>query len=218
MPGIRRGNTLAWGTYDVAYVAYDEAGNSAVCAFKIYIVDEFCPKLADPVGGTQRCSNWGSGGRFKVCSIECNAGLFRPGAQILHLWRRRILASDQRSRRLFRLPDLQHHQTQTAQRIVKVKLQYLNSVLCNEAGQSVLSDKVRQAIQKLNRDWRFCNAKGSPSATCNKLNVNIKCQRRHADLGVKRRRQADINDDVEISFPAGSRPKDRLLAALVKPD
>ena len=105
-----------------------------------------------------------------------------------------------------------------AQRIVEVKLQYLNSVLCNEAGQSVLSDKVRQAIQKLNCDWRFCNAKGSPSATCNKLNVNIKCQRRHADLGVKRRRQADINDDVEISFPAGSRPKDRLLAALVKPD
>ena len=106
-----------------------------------------------------------------------------------------------------------------AQRIVEVKLQYLNSVLCNEAGQSVLSDKVRQAIQKLNRDWRFCNAKGSPSATCNKLNVNIKCQRRHANFGVKKqRRQADIND--EISFPETNikRPKDRLLAALVEPD
>ena len=73
--GIRSGNTLGWGTYDVAYVAYDEAGNSAVCAFKIYIVNEFCPKLADPVGGSQRCSDWGPGGRFKVCSIECNAGL-----------------------------------------------------------------------------------------------------------------------------------------------
>ena len=60
----------------------------------------------------------------------------------------------------------------------------------------------------MNRHWRFCNVKGSPSATCNELNVNMnKCQRHHADLGVKkRRRQADINDDVydiEISFPAG---------------
>ena len=67
--------TEGWGTYDVAYVAYDEAGNSAVCAFKIYVVSQFCPKLSDPVGGTQRCSDWGPGGRFKVCSIECNAGL-----------------------------------------------------------------------------------------------------------------------------------------------
>merc|ERR1712071_247068 len=118
----RSGNTLGWGTYDVAYVAYDEA-----------------------------CSS-----------------------------------------------------TKPAQRIVKVKLQYLSSVLCNEAGQSVLSDKVRQAIQKLNRDWRFCNAKGN-SATCNNLNVNIKCERRHGLV----KRQIDTNDDVydiEISFPAGSDP------------
>ena len=85
-----------------------------------------------------------------------------------------------------------------------MKLQYLSSVLCNEAGQSVLSDKVRQAIQKLNRDWRFCNAKGN-SATCNNLNVNIKCERRHGLV----KRQIDTNDDVydiEISFPAGSDP------------
>ena len=87
-------------------------------------------------------------------------------------------------------------------------MQCLSSVLCNEAGHSVLSDKVRQAIQKLNRHWRFCNVKATFVKFCNKLNVNMnKCQRRHADLGVKkRRRQADINDDVydiKISFPAG---------------
>ena len=85
-----------------------------------------------------------------------------------------------------------------------MKLQYLSSVLCNEAGQSVLNDKVRQALQKLNRDWRFCvNTKGPSSATCNDLNVNIKCQRRHA---VKRQAENDDVYDIEISFPAETDP------------
>ena len=38
-------------------------------------IDDFCPELADPVGGTQLCKDWGSGGQFKVCEISCNAGL-----------------------------------------------------------------------------------------------------------------------------------------------
>lgn len=36
---------------------------------------EFCPPLADPIGGTQICKDWGYGGQFKVCEIECNHGL-----------------------------------------------------------------------------------------------------------------------------------------------
>lgn len=36
---------------------------------------EFCPPLADPVGGFQQCKDWGSGGQFKVCEIQCNSGL-----------------------------------------------------------------------------------------------------------------------------------------------
>lgn len=40
-----------------------------------FISAEFCPPLADPVGGTQQCKDWGSGGQFKVCEIQCNAGL-----------------------------------------------------------------------------------------------------------------------------------------------
>ena len=35
---------------------------------------EFCPELSDPIGGTQMCKDWGSGGQFKVCEIACNAG------------------------------------------------------------------------------------------------------------------------------------------------
>lgn len=56
-------------------MAYDAAGNSATCAFNIYVLEDFCPKLDDPVGGIQRCADWGPGGRFQVCKIECNDGL-----------------------------------------------------------------------------------------------------------------------------------------------
>ena len=59
----------------MATVAYDAAGNSATCSFNVYVLEEFCEDLEDPIGGVQRCSNWGPGGRFKVCGIECNTGL-----------------------------------------------------------------------------------------------------------------------------------------------
>lgn len=36
---------------------------------------DFCPELPDPIGGTQQCKDWGSGGQFKVCEIFCNPGL-----------------------------------------------------------------------------------------------------------------------------------------------
>ncbi|XP_018027289.2 sushi, von Willebrand factor type A, EGF and pentraxin domain-containing protein 1, partial [Hyalella azteca] len=73
--GYFPGQAFALGTYHIATVAYDAAGNSATCSFNVYVLEDFCEDLADPVGGTQRCSNWGPGGRFKVCSIECNPGL-----------------------------------------------------------------------------------------------------------------------------------------------
>ncbi len=40
--GLKPGRALQWGTYDVAYVAYDQAGNTAQCAFKIYVLSESC--------------------------------------------------------------------------------------------------------------------------------------------------------------------------------
>lgn len=36
---------------------------------------EFCPPLADPLGGYQSCRDWGAGGQFKVCEIACRDGL-----------------------------------------------------------------------------------------------------------------------------------------------
>lgn len=73
--GHRSGQTLLWGTYDITYIASDSAGNTATCSFKVSVLSEFCPQLADPVGGTQVCKDWGAGGQFKVCEISCNPGL-----------------------------------------------------------------------------------------------------------------------------------------------
>ena len=44
-----------------------------------------------------------------------------------------------------------------AQRVFKVSMLFPSSVLCNEAGQGVLRQKVRSAINSLNRDWNFCS-------------------------------------------------------------
>lgn len=39
--GHRPGQTLLWGTYHIAYVAYDQAGNSATCSFKVYLLCKY---------------------------------------------------------------------------------------------------------------------------------------------------------------------------------
>lgn len=36
--GHKPGQTLLWGTYRIAYVAFDEVGNAAVCSFKVYVL------------------------------------------------------------------------------------------------------------------------------------------------------------------------------------
>ena len=69
-PSITPGQALHWETYEIQYIAYDDAGNSATCAFKIYVVKSFCPPL-----GSQNCEDWGPGGRFKVCRPECDPGM-----------------------------------------------------------------------------------------------------------------------------------------------
>lgn len=36
--GHRPGQNLAWGAYDIAYIAYDAAGNAATCTFKVTVL------------------------------------------------------------------------------------------------------------------------------------------------------------------------------------
>lgn len=39
--GHRPGQTLLWGTYHIAYVAFDQAGNTATCSFRVYILCKY---------------------------------------------------------------------------------------------------------------------------------------------------------------------------------
>ncbi|CAG7724478.1 unnamed protein product [Allacma fusca] len=209
--GFRPGQTLLWGNYDIAYVAYDQAGNNALCKFKVYVLAEFCPALPDPDGGNQQCSGWGPGGHFKACEINCNGGsglkfsqsvpkFYACGAE--GFWHP--------------TPDMEKPlaypsctTSRPAQRVFKVKLQFPSSGLCNEAGQGVLKERIKIAITKLNQDWRFCATKSKDGGDCQDLNIGVNCNRKGRQLThSKKKRQADSDDvyEVEVSFPAQSDP------------
>ena len=66
--------TLQQGSYDIAYVAYDKAGNTAQCDFTVHVLKSLCIPPDQPKNGKQKCEDWGPGGNFKVCRIECNDG------------------------------------------------------------------------------------------------------------------------------------------------
>ncbi|XP_046990617.1 sushi, von Willebrand factor type A, EGF and pentraxin domain-containing protein 1 [Schistocerca americana] len=224
--GHRPGQTLLWGTYTIAYVAYDQAGNTATCSFKVYLLADFCPELPDPVGGTQLCKDWGTGGQFKVCEISCNNGLqfsqeipkfYTCGAE--GFWRPTTNPA---------LPMVYPacSTSKPAQRVFKIKMQFPSSVLCNSAGQGVLRQKVRSAVNSLNRDWNFCSYSVEGTRECKDLNIDVKCDHRSrpardvndgsgsyvlgAEVPVeplgRQSRQASDTYNIEISFPAINDP------------
>ncbi|KAK7873875.1 hypothetical protein R5R35_005737 [Gryllus longicercus] len=224
--GHRPGQTLLWGTYSIAYVAYDQAGNSATCSFKVYVLAEFCPELADPIGGTQMCRDWGSGGQFKVCEISCNAGLrfsqeipkfYTCGAE--GFWRP---TNNPKLPMVYPACSSSH----PAQRVFKISMLFPSSILCNSAGQVVLKQKVRNAVNALNRDWNFCSYSMEGTRECKDLNIDVKCDHRSRptrqapesggtyvlDASVpvdklgRQSRQASDTYNVEISFPAVNDP------------
>ncbi|XP_042883171.1 sushi, von Willebrand factor type A, EGF and pentraxin domain-containing protein 1-like isoform X2 [Penaeus japonicus] len=220
--GYSPGQAFTWGTYDIARVAYDAAGNSATCAFNIYVLEDFCPKLDDPVGGIQRCADWGPGGRFQVCKIECNDGLkfsqevpdfYTCGAE--GFWRP--------------TPDPTYPlvypacaPATPAQRVFKINMQFPSSVICNAAGQNVLSEKIRLALNKLNANWNFCTDTATSTGICNGLDVAVDCSRRNRlareAVDVRSKRQATPESDdvyaVKITFPSVNDPVQHSNAEL----
>jgi len=197
-PSLLPGQALHCGTYDISYIAYDDAGNSADCSFKIYVMEVFCPPLNEPEGGKQKCEVWGPGGRFMVCKIFCDEGMkfsqnvpefYTCGAE--GFWRPNPNANQ---RAPFVYPACSV--AKKAQKIFKIKLQYLTSVLCHDAGQGVLKNKIIAALQELNREWKYSTC--DKIDECKGLDININC------VGKNRlRRQADPQQkyDLEISFP-----------------
>lgn len=65
-----------------------------------------------------------------------------------------------------------------AQRVFKISMLFPTSVLCNEAGQGVLRQKVRNAVNALNRDWNFCSFAVEGTRECKELNIDVKCEHR----------------------------------------
>ncbi|KAH1029275.1 hypothetical protein HUJ05_002540 [Dendroctonus ponderosae] len=200
--GHRPGQTLLWGVYQIAYVASDEAGNAATCTFKVSVLSEFCPELPDPVGGYQTCKDWGAGGQFKVCEIGCNAGLkfsqeipkfYTCGAE--GFWRPNSDSA---------LPVVYPacSTAKPAQRVFRINMLFPSSVLCNEAGQGVLRQKVRSAVNTLNRDWNFCSFSVEGTRECKELNIDVKCDHRS---GRQARQASDEEDEstyvIDASVP-----------------
>ena len=205
-PTLSPGQALQWGIYDISYVAYDLADNSAHCTFKIYVLESFCPPLDPPEGGSQNCEDWGPGGRFKVCRISCNEDMkfsqsvpefYTCGAE--GFWRPNPNSNPTSP---FVYPACSV--ASPAQKIFKIKLQYLAQVLCSEAGQGVLKDKIINALQKLNQEWRFSACDKISEEDCEGLGVNVNCIQKGSSGGrtrVKRQELESQKYDLEFTFP-----------------
>lgn len=204
--GHKPGQNLAWGSYDIAYVAYDAAGNAATCTFKVTVLSEFCPPLSDPLGGYQSCRDWGAGGQFKVCEIACRDGLrfsqpvppfYTCGAE--GFWRP---TNDPTLPLVYPACS----PATPAQRVFKISMLFPSSVLCNDAGQGVLRQKVRSAINQLNRDWNFCSYAVDGTRECKELDINVKCDHR-----------ANVRQTRQVSSPPTTNAEDTYVLDTIIP-
>lgn len=89
-----------------------------------------------------------------------------------------------------------------AQRVFKINMLFPTSVLCNEAGQGVLRQKVRNAVNTLNREWNFCSFSVEGTRECKELNIDVKCDHR---TGRQTRQTHDDEDGgtyvVDVKVP-----------------
>lgn len=200
----RSGQALQWGTYDLSYVGTDEAGNAARCDFQIHVIKDFCPVPPPPVNGERQCSDWGPGGRFKACSVACNAGyefsevvpdFYICGAE--GFWR----PTEEAGRTLVFPACAPKH---AAQRIFRIAISFPSSVVCSDSGKKILHARLSDSLLKVDRHWKICadNTRGS----CRGMNVVVRCSK-HG--GSRSTRQAAEQGDVyhvEIAFPANNDP------------
>ena len=214
------GQSFFSGDYDVSYIAVDEAGNTARCDFQIHVLKDFCPLPLPPVGGERSCSDWGPGGRFKICSIKCAAGyefsvpvpdFYVCGSE--GFWRPTV---DHSKPMVFPSCSPKH----PAQRIFKLTMNFYSNAICSESGKKILSSRISENLAKIDRSWKVCSDESRGS--CRGLNINIKCTKvlldhaSHAqpanEVSRRDRRQTDEGDNtqevyvVEVQFPANKDP------------
>ncbi|XP_058454733.1 uncharacterized protein LOC131432461 isoform X2 [Malaya genurostris] len=207
--GRRSGQSFLWGSYDITYIAFDAAGNSGSCTFKITLSSHFCPLLADPIGGSQHCKDWGAGGQFKVCTISCNLGLkFSETVPEFYTcgvegsWR----PSEERNMLLV-YPSCSP--SRPAQRIIRIGMLFPSDVLCNEAGQGVLRQKVKHALNSLNRDWHICSYSTEGSRECKELIINVECDQYQNRANIVKRHATKRDKStyvINVEIPIKSDP------------
>lgn len=83
-----------------------------------------------------------------------------------------------------------------AQRVFKIQMLFPSDVLCNEAGQGVLRQRVKNAVNSLNRDWNFCSYSSEGSRECKDININIKCDHYRGNTRIKRQNNRDAERSV----------------------
>ena len=216
----RPGQAFLPGEYDISYVAVDESGNTARCDFQIHVLREFCPLPLPPIGGERRCTDWGPGGRFKVCKIMCNQGLefAQPIPEFYVCGGEGFWRPTETPEKPLVFPACSPKHG--AQRIFRVAVNFPSSVVCSDSAKKILTSKVTESLLKIDRVWKICSdeARGS----CKGLHVNVKCSKSSqasptaaALHGYQRnKRYAASNSDedshdvyvVEVSFPANRDP------------
>jgi len=148
------------------------------------------------------CEDWGPGGRFKVCRIECDEGkkfsqpvpqFYTCGAE--GFWRPN---PNKDPAAPFVYPACSA--AKPAQKIYTIKLQYLAKVLCSKQGHGVLKEKIINALEQLNKEWKFSTCDKISENDCDGLGVNIDCVKKDR---VKRQAENDNEQayDLQISFP-----------------
>jgi hypothetical protein len=80
-----------------------------------------------------------------------------------------------------------------AQRVFKIQMLFPSDVLCNEAGQGVLRQRVKNSVNSLNRDWNFCTHSTEGSRECKDININIKCDHYRGSIN-RNKRQSYRNE------------------------
>ncbi|GAB6028275.1 hypothetical protein CHUAL_002455 [Chamberlinius hualienensis] len=200
------GQVFLWGTYELAYVASDAAGNLASCEFKIYVRPEFCSKPQDPLGGSQRCSSWGPKGRYKMCTIQCSEGseFSQPVPSFYTCGPEGYWRPSLRPELPLVYPGCSR--SYAAQRIFKMKLNFPSSVLCSDSGTKIIKNKVIEGLTKLNREWRVCSSTEPSSGSCGGLNVKVACNKQV--LTSRNRRSTETTEayDLEVRFPSVNDP------------
>lgn len=78
-----------------------------------------------------------------------------------------------------------------AQRVFRIKMLFPSDVLCNEAGQGVLRQRVKNAVNALNRDWNFCSYSNEGSRECKDLKIDINCDHYRGGLGNRVKRETE---------------------------